>query len=106
MGAQLHDPNFEILRSNGRAGNAAPRAPMGGCLGGLRIRDLSSRGMAGAAAADSCALLSGESAGGGRDFPATRTQWDAVAPGASFLNRFLGGLSHLPDVSRAQGRSR
>ena len=34
----------------------ASRAPVAGCLGGLCIRDLSSRRMAGLAAVDSCAI--------------------------------------------------
>src|SRR5882762_11214703 len=63
MAAQAYGPNFKVLRSSDLAGNATSGTPVAGCLGGLCIRDLPSRWMAGLTAADSCAVRSAESAG-------------------------------------------
>src|SRR5260370_21881149 len=68
MGGQWHGPNFRVLRSHGRAGNAVSGTPVAGCLGGVCILDLPSWWMAGLAAVDSCAIRLAESAGCGGYF--------------------------------------
>src|ERR1700676_1062609 len=100
MGAQRHGPNFKVLRADGRAGNAASGTTVAGCVGGLCIRDLSSRWMGQLAAVDSGGIRSEENAGRGGDFLAGRIPGEAAEHGAGFLNRSLGGCFYLWDQRR------
>src|SRR5260370_32250819 len=95
MGGQWHGPNFRVLRSHGRAGNAASGTPVAGCLGGVCILDLPSWWMARLAAVDSCAIRPAESAGCGGYFFLEKKSWKGKEDKTGVFAGTPGGVSPL-----------